>query len=155
VYSIDEKPYAFYHGKIQINAEYSVGRTGASTGVTEFCEYPDILVIESRPGDRYHYSLKDCKAVILAPYHSATLNTQNERLVDFCEQAYKNNIPVFLVNARTDTGYESERIFEKMHLEILPLCSKVAIYVKCWLAISRGENVREFVKNPVAQEFCR
>lgn len=154
VYSIDRKPYAFFDGKIKINEKYTPGETGVATGVTEFSDYPDILVIESRPGDRYSYSLENCKAVILAPYHSATLNTQNQRLVEFCESAYKNNIPVFLVNANGGTGYESEQDFDKMHLEILPLCSKIAVYVKCWMAISLDRDIREFVNTPVSQEFC-
>ena len=35
----------------------------------------------------------------------------------------------------------------------LPFCGVVQAYMKIWIAVSRGEDIVKFVKNPLAGEF--
>ena len=68
-----------------------------SNGITDFCEYPGILVVEQRPADSYSYSLKGVNVVILKPYHSATLDTNNKMLKKFCLDAKEKEFPFLLL----------------------------------------------------------
>lgn len=154
LYSIDGEPFAFCGQGVLANDAYKTTESSMRAGYIDFCGAPRILVIESRPGDNFTYSLEDCKAVILRPYHSGTLNTENEALKALCRQAKEKNIPVFAVNIKSGVSYESAKIYDDLGLEILPMCSFSAIYVKCWAAISLDKCVLDFVKNPIAEEFC-
>ncbi len=153
IYSIDNQPYAYCDGKIKLNTEYkpSLARTG--TGKSNYCKEPEILVIESRPCDAFNYSLDGVKAVILKPYHSGTLNTESDNLCRFCLEARERGIPVFLVNVRSGDSYESSKLFDNIGLSVLPLCSYIALYMKCWLALSLDCDIKEFLIKPIAQEF--
>lgn len=153
IYSIDNNPYAFYNGDIILNTDYKKSSRTTGTLNVEYCKDPEILVIESHPCDRFDYFLDDVKAVILKPYHSGTLNTANLKLQKFCIKAREKGIPVFLVNVPYGDSYESEKLFNNIGLIVLPLCTFVSIYVKCWLAFSLKKDVKEFVLTPIAEEF--
>ena len=153
LYSLDKLPYAYFDGKeITINKEYKPSK---SIGKVKLSTYPEILMIESKVGERYNYNLENIKAIILVPYHSATLNTKDENFIDLCLKAREEGIPVFLVNKREGVTYESAKLFDDLRIELLPFSSKISIYVKCWIGLSKGEDLREFVKTPLAQEFCK
>lgn len=154
LYSIDGEPYAYFDGTVRLNAEYKPSLSAEGIGAVSFCDAPDIAVIESRPCDSFDYPLDNVRAVVLKPYHSGTLNTQNKRLKDFCCEARKRNIPVFLINVRPGASYESAKLFDELGLVVLPLCAFVPVYVKIWAAISMGADIREFVETPIASEFC-
>ncbi len=154
LYSIDGEPFAFCDRVVSANDAYKTTESSKGVGCIDFCGAPRILVIESRPGDNFTYSLEDCQAVILRPYHSGTLNTDNKALKTLCSQAKEKSIPVFAVNIKSGASYESSKVYDDLGLEILPMCSFSAIYVKCWAAISLDKNVLDFVKNPIAEEFC-
>lgn len=154
VFSLGKEVYAvFENGKVVLNNAYNNGDTGIGIGAVEFLDYPDILMVESRPADGYGYSLEGVDVIILAPYHSATINTENPKFKAFCEEANKRSIPIFLVNASDGTRYESAKLFDALKIEVLPMCSKISVFMKCWIALSMGKDIREFVKIPLAQEF--
>ena len=152
IFSIDRCPYGFYDEKgitVLKDCEKPLG-----AGRVELSLYPEILMIESRAGERYDYDLSGVKAIILVPYHSATLNTKDENFINLCLEAREKGIPVFLVNKRKGVTYESSKLYDDLRIEILPFSSKISIYVKCWIGISKNLDLREFVKTPVAYEFC-
>ncbi len=152
LYSLDKVPYAYLdENGITINKEIKASK---GAGRVELSCYPEILMIESKVGESYDYNLKNIKAVILVPYHSATLNTKDENFIDLCLKAREKGIPVFLVNKRKGITYESAKLYDDLRIELLPFSSKISIYVKCWIGLSKGEDIREFVKTPLAQEFC-
>ena len=154
VFSIDNNPYAcFENGGICCNHKYIQGVINAGLDFKRFCDYSKILMLESIPGNDYNYHVEEYNAVILAPYHSATLDAENSKFADFCEKARKNNIPVFLVNAPSGARYESVKTLDSMNIISLPFCSKISVYMKCWIALSAGLNVKEYVLKAVAQEF--
>ena len=152
LYSVTGKPFAVYeNGKITVNYSYSAG--GSALGTVEYSDFSEILVIESRPGDSFGYSLDDVKAVVLRPYHSATLNTASSSFEGFCQKAAEKNIPVFLVNSREGLTYESTGLFSSLGIKALPYGTYVSAYMKIWAAVSLGEDVTEFCKNRIAREI--
>ena len=155
LYSIDNEPYAFCDGKVSINPAFKPSESSVGIGAAKLCDNPEILVVQSRPGDNFSYSFDNVKTIILRPYHSATLNTQCREFDAFCTKAAEKNIPMFLVNVYDGIKYASSKLFDELGIEILPFCSFTAIYMKCWLAISLGEDVHSFVKKPIAGEFVK
>ena len=155
LYSIDNEPYAFCDGKVSINPAFKPSESSVGIGAATLCDNPEILVVQSRPGDNFSYSLNNVKTIILRPYHSATLNTESREFEAFCTKAAEKKIPVFLVNAYDGIKYASSELFDELKIEVLPFCSFTSIYMKCWLAISLGEDVRSFVKKPMAWEFMK
>ena len=111
-------------------------------------------MLDSMPNARYPDNLDGIKTIILRPYHSATVNTEDKELIVLCEKAKGQSIPVFLINSREGKDYESKIAFDKMDIVVLPKCTFAAIYMKCWLAVSIGANIKEFVLKEIYGEFC-
>lgn len=155
IYSIDNQPFAVYDEKITLNPDFKHSEIGDAVSDAHFCEQSQILSVVAMPGDSFCYDLSKYKAVILRPYHSGTLNTENNVFADFCKRAKGMNIPVFVVNVYGGTTYESSKLYEDLGITVLPMCSFVSVYMKTWLAISKNENVTEFVLKPVSYEFLR
>jgi L-asparaginase len=154
VFSVDNNPYAFCeNGKIVLNKEYMPGKVSDHIKPIEFCAYPRILVVDCHPGDEFSYNPENYNAIILVPYHSATLNTQNDKFKSFLGKANKKDIPVFLINVPSGEQYETTKIYKELNINVLTMCSKSAIYMKCWIAVSLDKNIKEFVEIPLAQEF--
>ncbi len=107
------------------------------------CKHPQILVVNAYPGDSYDYNLDNYKAVILRPYHSGTLDTANEKFEQFCANAAKKGVPVFVVNIKEGITYESSKEFD--NYKIVPLYSNtfVSAYIRLWIGISRNENLNK------------
>ena len=119
----------------------------------KFTPSPKTLVINSCPGDEFNYSLKDVKAVLIKPYHSGTLNTENKKFLSFCERARENGVPIFLCNVTGGKAYSSSKIYKDLSLTVLPFSAIPAIYVKTWLAVSLNKPIVEFVVNEISGEF--
>ncbi|MBO7289168.1 MAG: asparaginase [Clostridia bacterium] len=151
IHSINSKIFASYNGVVKFeNCRYNFS---LHSQVTEYITNPGILVIDSYPGNNYSYSLENVNAVILNPYHSATLNTSSEYFQNFCLNAKQKNIPVFLVNAPGGITYESTKEYKDLGIITLPLCTFVSAYVKLWLGISRNYDLREFMKTAISNEY--
>lgn len=112
-----------------------------------------ILSVESYPGNNYSYSLEGIKAVLLKPYHSATLYTSNRMLELFCKRASDMGIPVFVVNVKSGIRYESTKLFEKLKIIPLPYSTYVSAYMKIWAAISLGKDVKAFSSEAIGSEI--
>lgn len=151
IYSINNSIYATYDGNIKLNSVTISQNKGV--GVSEYKENPGILVIESHPGDGYMYSLNNVKAVILKPYHSATLNTSSKSFQEFCLLAKNKNIPIFAVNINQGICYESTSLFNDLGIISLPYCTFISAYMKLWLALSLKKDVVEFMKTNLTNEY--
>lgn len=154
IYSIDKQPFAVYDKKIILNPDFNSVSGGGAVVDAEFIDEPGILSVIAMPGDSFGYSLNGYNAVILRPYHSGTLNTENKNFVDFCIRAMNAGVPVFVVNVRQGVTYESSKEFKKLGLNDLPFCSFVSIYVKIWLGISKKATLVPFVLNKITTEYC-
>ena len=134
VYSIDKSPFAQYDGNFTVNDVYSC----KGNGIVNYSEDSQILVVSSVPADNYSYSLENVKAILFKPYHSATLNTSNEKLVSFCKSATEKRIPMYVLGAKSETGYESTRIYKDLNINILPYGTFVSAYMKLWAELSNS-----------------
>ena len=142
--SINNKVFASYDGVIKTNGlKYP---EDIDTGIVQYVKNPGILVIDSYPGNNYLYSLDNVNAVILNPYHSATLNTASDCFKSFCNLAKKKSIPVFLANAGDGIAYESTKEYNNLGIISLKMTSFISAYVKLWLAVSAGYDIIEFMK---------
>lgn len=155
IFSIDGFPYASYDGKKIINTGKTVAVNCNGLGFIPFTESSDILVIDSRPGDSFAYSLDGIKAVLIKPYHSATLNTASSALRSFCKRAKEKSIPVFVANVLPGINYESTKLFDEMGIIPLPFGTYISAYMKIWTAVSLGKDIVEFAKKPIANEIIK
>ncbi|MBQ4572989.1 MAG: asparaginase [Clostridia bacterium] len=135
IYSIDRKPFAEYNGEFKIN-NVNVPENREITGIVNYTDDSQILVIPNMPGQSYSYNLDNTKAVLFRSYHSATLNTANEKFVAFCKKASEMDIPMFVLGPESDTNYESTKIFKDLNIKILPYGTFISAYMKLWAKIS-------------------
>lgn len=140
IYSLYNTPFAVYSdGKIEITGEI---KDNPVSEKTDFCENPNILVISTVPGDSFGYDISKYNAVILRPYHSGTLNTENLYFKSFTERARAENIPVFLANAPASTTYETVKDYSELGIIPLPDSTFATVYMKIWAGISENKNLK-------------
>ena len=154
LFGLEEKPFA----RVKCGKVEKLGKEVLQNALeekVEFCECPKILVVNSCPGDDFSYNIENCNAVLIKPFHSGTLNTENKALRDFCERANQKDVPVFLTNVNGGTAYESSKTYKELSLVVLPYCSIPAIYMKIWIAVSLGKEIKQFVLNEIAGEFVK
>ncbi len=136
IYSITGKPFAEYDGKITL-LKGTEKISEKPLGIVEYSENSGILVIDSHPGDDFMHSLDSVKAVILKPYHSATLDTANQKLHAFCKKAKEAGIPVFVTGVKEGFAYESTKLFNSIGITPLPFGTFISAYMKLWADLSR------------------
>ena len=138
LYSISGKPYASFDGeKFEINLNKPKKEI---EGCEKYLEDSGILVITSHPGDSFSYSFEGVRAVIMKPYHSATLATANPHLARFCSQAKERNIPVYTVNLDDGIAYDTVKEFANLGITPLPYGTFISAYMKLWGEISKGQD---------------
>lgn len=152
VYSIDGTPYAVYDGEIRLTGK-TIADPSSPLGCVEYYSESGILVVDSRPGDGFNYSLDGVRAVVLKPYHSATLNTENKGLIELCKRAREREIPVFAVNVKGGVSYESTKAFEMLGIAPLPYGTYVSAYMKLWAGVSLGKELTDFAALPIGNEL--
>ena len=153
MYSIGSCVYAGYADKQLKFYGASIAEEYSSIGTVCYTQSSNILSIESAPANNYAYSLEGVKAIILKPYHSATLNTASAALKDLCQKAKEKNIPVYVSGVREGIGYESSKLFEELNIRVAPYSTYVALYMKLWAAISLKRDIKTFVQIQIANEF--
>lgn len=140
LYSIDGTPFAVFDGK-HFDIKETVKKKTSSFGIVEYVNDPGILLIESHPADSFSYSLDGTNAVIMKPYHSATIATASENLKAFCKRAKNAGIPIFISGVKEGASYESTRFFEELGISPLPYETFICSYMKIWAGISCGKSL--------------
>ena len=154
LFSLDGQPFATVRdGEVVLNDKCILAVNIEREKSVQFVESPKVLVVTTYPGDEFNYNLEDYNAVLIKPYHSGTLNTENQKLSVFCEKAKNLGVPVFLPNVSNGTAYESSKLYEKLSLTVLPYSTVPAIYTKIWLAVSLKKQVKDFVLKQISAEF--
>ena len=152
VYSIKGKPFATYNKSIMISNNEKL-KSAKGIGVVNYVKNPEILTIDSCPGNSYSYCLDNVNAIILKPYHSFTLDTENIKFRDFCKRASDMNIPVFVTSGASKVRYESAKTFTELNIKPLPHCTYISAYMKIWAGISLEKDIADFMKKPIANEI--
>ena len=125
----------------------------AALGTVTYTDAAPILVIDSVPGGRYAYTLDGVRAVLLKPYHSATLNTDSEALRAFGRRAFEAGIPVYVSGVKSGPAYQSTARFDELHIRKAPYSTAIALYMKLWAAASLDRDIDAVVNSPVACEW--
>ncbi|MBR2407304.1 MAG: asparaginase [Clostridia bacterium] len=150
VYSIEGTPFAEVRRKVNVKGRY---RSAQGIGPVLYTETSGVLVVESYPGNRYDYDLSQVRAVLLKPYHSATLNTDGTAFRAFCERARIADVPVFVTANDAAVCYESSKLFHELGIAVLPYGTHIAAYMKLWVAVSLGRDIRGFMQQPIGNEM--
>ena len=138
LFSLDDEYYACYmkdHNEIRLNAgfhkaEMSEHEKPADIG---YSDDPGILVVAPYPGCSYEFGeLTGYKYVLFRPYHSATLDTANEKFVSFCRKATEAGLKLYLSGCSRSTMYESTLTYRSLGIEILPYAPFPADYMRLW-----------------------
>ncbi|MBQ6946695.1 MAG: asparaginase [Clostridia bacterium] len=153
VYSIDNAVFAAYKDGLLSRGSLPLPR-GKGMGKIHYADLANVLVVESAPGNPYDYDLTQVRAILLKPYHSATLATENENLGKLCKEARDREIPVFLCSVRTGAAYESSKLFGSLGICIAPFSTFVALYMKVWAAISQNKKIPTAVQTQLADEWA-
>jgi len=138
LFSLDDEYYACYmkdHNEIILNAgfhkaEMSEHEKPADIG---YSDDPGILVVAPYPGCSYEFGeLTGYKYLLFRPYHSATLDTANEKFVSFCRKATEAGLKLYLSGCSRSTMYESTLTYRSLGIEILPYAPFPADYMRLW-----------------------
>ena len=166
--SIDGYPYGFYvlpcdndpsiidfEDKITILDGVKELSGRGAIGAVDFVENPNVLFINSHPADSFKYNVEDYSAILIKPYHSGTLDTDNKNFIEFCKKAKAKNVPVFIPNIKGDISYDTTKIFDELGVTVLIFATSPATYVKIWLAVSLNKDIKDFVLNEINGEFFK
>lgn len=138
LFSLDDEYYACHmkdHNEIILNAgfhkaEMSEHEKPADIG---YSDDPGILVVAPYPGCSYEFGeLTGYKYVLFRPYHSATLDTANEKFVSFCRKATEAGLKLYLSGCSRSTMYASTLTYRSLGIEILPYAPFPADYMRLW-----------------------
>ena len=153
LYSLDNCVCAVYEQEVKVlSCVESV--PAPSVAPVTYIQDAGILTVESRPGNYYGYALNGVRAILLKPYHSATLNTDSEAFVEFCKKAAALQIPIFIANVPKGEQYESSKYFDDLGICVAPYSTYVSLYMKLWRGISLGADLKESVMKPICHEIC-
>ncbi len=97
-----------------------------------------ILWINVHPGMVCPEIPDDTGAILISPYHSGTICTEYDNLVEFLESAGRRGLPVYLAGANDGMDYESCRRYEAFGIKVLQKISPVAAYIRLWLEYGCG-----------------
>ncbi len=153
-YDLNTKAYAFVENK-EFEKQTKQDFLQSAFDVTLSRNCP-VLYIKAMPGFIYPNIPDGTIAILFDSYHSGTLSTDNQELIDFTKKAGKKNIPIFLTGAENRTAYESTKTFDQLNIKVLPKASPIAMYVKLWILSNlhpEQNQIEEFMFKSFGKEF--
>lgn len=140
LFSLDDEYYALcMNNEIIINTGFHKEERGEEQSDNEMSEGvilrddPGILVVAPYPGCSYEFGeLTGYKYVLFRPYHSATLDTANEKFVSFCRKATEAGLKLYLSGCSRSTMYESTLAYRSLGIELLPYAPFPVAYMRLW-----------------------
>ena len=136
LYSLDDEYYAFYrNNEIIINTGFHKEDRADNDMPADvrYSDDPGILVVMPYPGCSYEFGeLTGYKYVLFRPYHSATLDTANEKFISFCRKASDAGLKLYLSGCSRSTMYESTLAYRSLGIEILPYAPFPVDYMRLW-----------------------
>ena len=91
-----------------------------------------VLLLYPAPGFHYPIPAEGTKAVLLATYHSGTMDTRSASFIKFADETRARGIRIYLLGADRETQYESTEAYAKLGITVLPEMSPVAAYLWLW-----------------------
>ena len=105
----------------------------------------EIMIINSYPAMVYPKICDGVKYVLLNSYHSGTVNTKSQSLVDFLNEARAKNVKVYVTGISDGAQYSSTQAFKKLGIIPIKNLSPISAYIKLWLLTSIKENPTELL----------
>ena len=93
----------------------------------------EIMMVYPYTGMAYPVIRDGVKYIILNTYHSGTLNTKSQSVIDFLAEAKEKGITVYVTGVSDGAEYESATSFSKLGLIPLRNIAPIAAYVKLWI----------------------
>lgn len=103
----------------------------------------NIMILPSYPAMIYPKIPNEVKYVMLNTYHSGTLNTKSQALIQFLNEAKTKNVKVYATGIASGAQYSSAKIFDELGIIPLKNLSPVSAYVKLWLLSSMKKAPEE------------
>lgn len=123
------------------NPLYSESEDGIIFELPQLGKSSQIMHVSVSPGMTLQPPTRSCKAVILGTYHSGTLDTSDRQTVKFAKQCKRLGIPVYVDGIGSNADYETMTAYPELGFKRLPpLTSPVAMYIKLWILLSKGEK---------------
>ena len=98
-----------------------------------FPEHSGILTVQAGPGQAYEFGdLAAYRAVLLRPYHSATLNTASPAFRAFCRRAGEAGLPLFLSGCPARDMYETTLEYRELGIRVMLYGPFPADYMSLW-----------------------
>ncbi|MBR0401799.1 MAG: asparaginase [Lachnospiraceae bacterium] len=99
----------------------------------EFPEHSGILTVGAYPGQIYQFGdLLPYRAVLLRPYHSATLNTASAAFRAFCADVGNAGLPMFLSGCPVRAMYETTQVYRELGIQVMLYGPFPADYMSLW-----------------------
>ena len=112
-------------------------------------ESREIMIINGYPAMIYPEIPSGVKYVILNTYHSGTLNTKSQSLIDFLNNAKVKNVKVYATGISDGAQYESTQVFGTLGIEPIKNISPISAYVKLWIVTSMKKDPEEFMNRSI------
>ncbi len=113
------------------------------------------LIVTPYPGMIYPELGEKIKYVILNTYHSGTFNTKSESTKAFFLAAKEKGVTVFATGIEDGINYSSMSCFEELGIIPVRNISPIAVYMKLWLAVSRGISPIEIMSSSLSGDVCK
>ena len=98
-----------------------------------FPEHSAVLAVQAYPGAFCDFGdLSPYRAVLLRPYHSATLNTASPDFRAFCRRAGEAGLPLFLSGCPARAMYETTLEYRELGIQVLLYGPFPADYMSMW-----------------------
>ena len=130
-----------YNGEFIRNEKYSESGDSFIPERPHFSELSPVFLLHVYPGMIYPTLPRRTKAVILATYHSGTLNTASTETVRFSKQCKRRGIKVYVSGISCSADYESMTVYGELGFTRLPpFTSPAAMFIKLWLLNSQSRK---------------
>ena len=140
LHSVFDVPFGYIeNGNFVNNPSYKESENEYVFEKADISSRNDLIVIRSGVDINYPQADSNTKAVLIEGFHSGTLATGLTPLKNFCKQAKKLGIPVFLTGVCGGFEYESKMIFEELSISALPAAAPIAMEMK--LRLLKKQNI--------------
>ncbi len=152
IFSVGVPPVCYQNGKFKINEKSVTPKKAEGLGEVIFCREPKILTLQATPFLEGTIDPSEYRAIVILPYHSGTLPTEQTNFVNFCMRCMDMGIPVFVPDVPSSTPYDSMRKYDSLGLNIMPEIPQISLFIKLWCAISLNQNICDFAKKGIGRE---
>jgi len=157
VFSVYDQFYGHFEGDTFIKNPAYTARKDEAAAFTVPAEVPavcrEILRMEPYVGLQYPPLTDDIRAVVHGGFHTGGFRTEGEEFLSFVARCRERQIPIFLTGALYGYTYGNHPEFYEHGVHMLPVAAPIAMYVKLWLALMQGRDLKEVMFSSMAEDL--